>query len=101
MTKSSSTKIITVLAVFAGFIASSCTSMVTEEQLIMLRDLRTRQTNLQSELERVKSDTRALESELARAKSASDECDRKRKNLEAKLQDWPNVWPDYNPNESK
>lgn len=87
------------LAVGAVIFASSCTSMVTEEQLIMLQDLRDQKASLSAEIKRVQDDTRALQSQLNAAKATADDCERRRKYVEDKLKNWPNSWPDFNPNE--
>jgi len=87
------------LALGGILMSSSCTSMVTEQQLAMLKDLRNQKESLSAEIKRVQDDTRSLQSELSRKKADADECDRKKKFVEDKLRNWPNVWPDYNPNE--
>jgi septal ring factor EnvC (AmiA/AmiB activator) len=85
------------LALGGVIMSSSCTSMVTEEQLAMLQDLRNQKASLSAEIKRVQDDTRSLQSELSRKKADADDCERKKKFVEDKLKNWPNVWPDYDP----
>lgn len=85
------------LALGGVIMSSSCTSMVTDEQLVMLKDLRDQKASLSAEIKRVQDETRALQSELSRKKADAEDCEKKKKFVEDKLKNWPNVWPDYNP----
>jgi hypothetical protein len=39
-----------------------------------------------------------LEGEIKSSQAVADDCNKRRKFVEDKLKNWPNVWPDYTPN---
>jgi uncharacterized protein YlxW (UPF0749 family) len=84
----------------AGLLAgTACTSMVTEQQLAMLQDLRDQKASLTAEIKRYQDDTRSLQSELQQKQANANDCEGRKKFVEDRLKDWPNVWPDFNPAE--
>lgn len=95
-----SVKKVLVLAIFTVFAILSltdCTPMITEEQKIMLQELRRKERSLGDEISKINSENVRLESEIKNAQSVADDCNKKRKFIEDKLKTWPNVWPDYTP----
>ena len=66
----------------------NCTSMVTEEQLAQLDELRKAEKSLTNEIAEKKSEKAGLQKEL---KSRQAEF------VKGKLSQWPNVWPDWSP----
>jgi septal ring factor EnvC (AmiA/AmiB activator) len=87
------------VAFIAGSIfISSCSNKITEEQLVQLKDLRHQEKNLTESLMKKKAENSALEKEIKARKSELNDCSKTSDFIKQKLAQWPNVWPDYNPN---
>lgn len=84
--------------IFAGssLFLTDCTSMITEEQLAMLQDLRRQEAQLTENIQTAKSDLNRLKSELKSRESELNDCNQKTQFVKDKLSQWPNVWPDNN-----
>lgn len=96
-----STKVLKTTAAAIIFVASSlfltdCTSMITEEQLAMLQDLRRQEAQLTENIQTAKADLNKLKSELKSRESELNDCNDKTQFVKDKLSQWPNVWPDNN-----
>lgn len=76
---------------------TGCTSMITEQQLAQLQELRKQERSLKQDINSAKSDISNLESEIKSRQSELDDCTKKADFIKSKLGQWPNVWPDYNP----
>ncbi|MFW6232605.1 MAG: hypothetical protein ACOC4D_01050, partial [Bacteroidota bacterium] len=76
---------------------TDCTSMITEEQLAELQDLRRQERSLREEIANVNSNISKIEAELRARKSELDDCNEEKKFVQDKLSQWPNVWPDWTP----
>lgn len=76
---------------------TGCTSMITEEQMAQLQELRKQERSLKQEINSTKSDISNIESEIRSRQSELDDCTEKADFIKSKLGQWPNVWPDYNP----
>jgi hypothetical protein len=72
--------------------------MITEEQKIMLTELRRKEVSLGDEITKINSANMKLEGEIKSSQAVADDCNKRRKFVEDKLKNWPNVWPDYTPN---
>lgn len=90
--------ILAIFVVFAPLLLTDCTPMITEEQKIMLTELRRKEVSLGDEITKVNSANSKLEGEIKSSQVVADDCNKKRKFVEDKLKNWPNVWPDYTPN---
>lgn len=87
-------------ALFASSLfMTNCTPMVTEEQLLQLQDLRKKEKTLTGDISAKQVEIQKLEKELNARKAEVDNCNKDREFVKQKLAQWPNVWPDYNPNE--
>lgn len=75
----------------------SCTSMITEEQLAQLQELRKQEKSLKQEINTTKGDITNIEGEIRSRQSELDDCTKKADFIKTKLGQWPNVWPDYTP----
>lgn len=76
---------------------TSCTSMITEEQLAQLQELRKQEKSLKQDINSAKSEISKIESEIKSRQPELDDCNTKADFIKSKLGQWPNVWPDYNP----
>lgn len=83
----------------SSFLMTNCTPMVSEEQLLQLQDLRKKEKTLTADISAKQAEIQKLERELNARKAEVDNCNKDREFVKQKLSQWPNVWPDYNPNE--
>lgn len=92
-------KLISVIGICTALVLSSsfltnCTSMITEEQLIQLQDLRKRESQLNQDITGKTAEISKVEKELNARKAELDNCQKDREFVKQKLSQWPNVWPD-------
>ncbi|MFP4528096.1 MAG: hypothetical protein ACLFQX_06060 [Candidatus Kapaibacterium sp.] len=92
-----STAIVGSVIVGTSLMVTNCTSMVTEEQLAKLQDLRRQERQLQDDIGKKSTDLKKLESEISARQKEVNNCDEDLKFVKNKLDQWPNVWPDYSP----
>ncbi len=98
--KRTSSLIAIVSAIVAGVIfLGGCTAKITQEQLDRLNALYRNEAELQDKIAKAKSETSDLERELSARKKELNDCREKSDFIKKKLEDWPNVWPDWNPEE--
>jgi len=76
---------------------TSCTSMITEEQLAQLQDLRKKERQLTADISVKNSEISKIEPELNARKIELTDCNKDKDFIQQKLSQWPNVWPDYTP----
>lgn len=76
---------------------TSCTSMITEEQLAQLQDLRKKERQLNADISAKNSEISKIESELNSRNKELTDCNKDKDFIQSKLSQWPNVWPDYTP----
>lgn len=91
-------KVTAAALVFAGssLFLTNCTSMITEEQLAMLQDLRRQEAQLTENIQTAKSDLNRLKSELKSREAELNDCNSRTQFVKDKLSQWPNVWPENN-----
>ncbi len=92
-------KLVSVIGICSALLFSSnlltdCTSMITEEQLLKLQDLRKRESQLNQEISDKQTDMQKVERELNSRKTELNDCQKERDFIKQKLSQWPNVWPD-------
>lgn len=83
-------------------VISSCTSMITEEQLKKLEQLRQQERELKTDIKNKKSDISDLEKDLNDKMSQLQDCQKKTEFVNEKLAKpdcWPDCWPDWSPNQ--
>jgi septal ring factor EnvC (AmiA/AmiB activator) len=85
-----------ILVAFVLFV-SSCTSMITEEQLQQLNELRKQERSLTEMIDKKKQQKSRLEQELKSRQVELDDCQKKKEFVQDKLSKWPDIWPDYKP----
>jgi len=86
-----------IIIVGAGLVLSSCTCKIKEDQLSKLAELRRQERSLTSEISDVQNAKAKVDRELQTRKSEYNDCDGKRTIVKQRLSVWPNIWPDYTP----
>lgn len=76
---------------------SSCTSKITEEQMMQLQELRKQERSLQDAISNKKGELNRLKDEINMRKSELRSCEGERDLIKQRLSQWPNIWPDYQP----
>ncbi len=74
-----------------------CSNKITEEQLAQLKELRKQERSLTAKISDIKSDKAAVEKELNARKAEMKKCQEDTEFVKKKLSQWPNVWPDWKP----
>ncbi len=87
--------------IFSAASFTSCTPKVTDEQLAQLDELRRKERSLNQEIANTKSEYAKLERELKARQAELEKCKEDKAFVQGKLQAWPNVWPDWSPEEEK
>ncbi len=83
--------------IIASISLTSCTSMITEEQLAQLQELRRKDRQLNEDISNKNAEINKIESEINARKKELNDCNKERDFVKQKISEWPNVWPDYNP----
>lgn len=100
--KSLKSKILTGSAVLSvALFLTACPSKITEEQLAQLQELRKAEASLKQQLSEKKSEKAGLERELSSREAELKKCQEDTDFVKRKLSQWPNVWPDWKPEEPK
>lgn len=86
------------IIIAGSLLVSSCTSKITEEQLMQLRELRKQEKNLTEMIQKKKDEKSKIEKELAARKAELDKCKETKAFVQDKLSKWPDIWPDWSPN---
>ena len=81
----------------SSFLLDSCTSMVTEEQLAKLDELRREEQSLRQQIAEKQDEKASLERELNARQAELDDCSKDKQFVQDKLAQWPDVWPDWKP----
>ncbi len=94
--------LMTAAAICSGLVVStaifsSCTPMITEEQLALLQDLRKKERTLNQDILTKQSEISKIEAEVNAKQGELNDCTKKKEFVMQKLQQWPNVWPDAVP----
>ena len=72
--------------------------MIKEEQQAMINQLRTEEKQLNSDIAKADSDKGRITNELNNRQAEVRRCDEQRAFVQDKMNKWPNIWPDYDPN---
>ncbi len=84
-------------AIGIALLASSCRPMVTPEQLQTLKSQREQKASLTEQIAAQKKEASKIKSEIGARKAELKKCQEDSDFIKQKLSQWPNVWPDYNP----
>lgn len=90
---------LSMLVLAAGLFMSSCSNKITDEQLTQLDGLRRDEAKLNAQISQVKDAKSRLEAELNARKAELKQCEDKVNFIKEKLATWPDVWPDWKPNQ--
>lgn len=88
-----------VLVVSFGLGLGSCTSKITEEQLMTLKELRKEERNLSEQIRKKQDEKSKLEAEIKARKGDLKKCQDEVDFIKQKLALWPDIWPDWKPGE--
>lgn len=84
---------LTIVVAAASFGFSGCSSKITEEQMATLRTLRGEERSLNETIQSKRDEISRLQGELERRNGELRDCNERKAQLQGKLQNWPNVWP--------
>jgi outer membrane murein-binding lipoprotein Lpp len=87
------------LSLLAIAIASTaiagCSSKITQEQLAELQSLRQQEQTMNTQIRQREQDKARLQGEINARRAELDRCNTNRQFVQGKLQQWPDVWPDW------
>lgn len=86
-------------AVGFGLILTSCTCKIKEEQQAMINQLRTSEKALGADIQKAESDKAKIASEINARQGEVRRCNEKKAFVQDKMARWPDVWPDWSPNQ--
>jgi peptidoglycan hydrolase CwlO-like protein len=72
---------------------AGCPSMITEEQLAQLQELRKKERSLNQEIADAQSEISKIEAEVNARQRELDDCNDRLEFVKDKLSKWPDVWP--------
>ncbi len=88
---------ITSAIVISIFFFTNCTSMITEDQMSQLEELRHQESSLSDQIKKANNEVSKMKSELNARHAELKKCKEDREFITNKLGKWPLVWPDYKP----
>jgi len=88
-----------IVIVGVGLVLTGCTCKIKDDQHSKLAALRQQERSLQSEIQDAQNTKSRIDRELQTRKSEYNDCDAKREIVKQRLSVWPNIWPDYTPNQ--
>lgn len=86
------------LVIAAVVFTSSCTPMITEQQMQELRDLRQTERDYQLKIKEKDDMKKKLDQELKSRLAELNKCQKDLEFVKEKSKNWPDVWPDWDPN---
>ncbi len=84
-----------ILVTAGATMLASCSSKITDEQLAELQKLRNQEQTLTQQINAAKQERSKLQGEVKAQQSQLDQCNSNKQFVNGKLQQWPNVWPDW------
>ncbi|MBI2793424.1 MAG: hypothetical protein HYX66_02085 [Ignavibacteria bacterium] len=83
----------------AALLLTSCTCKIKEEQQAMINQLRTSDKQLTADIKKAEGDKTKILAEVTSRQGEVRRCTEKKAFVQDKMNRWPNVWPDWNPNQ--
>lgn len=81
-----------------ALVLTSCTCKIKDEQLAQIRQLRTEEKQIAADILKAESDRTRIQGELASRQGDVRKCNERKAFVQSKLGQWPNIWPDWDPN---
>lgn len=75
----------------------SCSSKITEEQLMTLKELRKEERSLSEQIKKKQDEKSKLEVEIKTRRTELKKCQDEVDFIKQKLALWPDIWPDWKP----
>lgn len=97
-TKRRGAGVLAIAAIGASLVLTSCTCKIKEEQMAAISQLRTEERQLTADIEKATGDKSRVSGELSTRENEVRNCNQKKAFVQDKLNKWPSVWPDYDPN---
>lgn len=85
----------------SALMMTDCTSKITEEQMQELQELKRRESSLNDKIADINAELTKLRQELKSIQTDLNKCNEDKAFVESKLANWPDVWPDWSPNEAE
>lgn len=92
------TGVVAAAAFGAALVLTSCTCHIKEEQQAMINQLRTEERQLNDDIAKAEKDKSRIGNELASRQGEVRKCNERKAFVQDKMNKWPNIWPDWNPN---
>lgn len=86
------------VVILSSMTFTSCNPKITDEQLAMLQELRKKERSLQQQIADTEREISKVKNELSARKAELKDCNEDTEFVKQKLSQWPDVWPDYDPN---
>lgn len=83
----------------AAFLLASCTCKIKEEQQAMINQLRTSEKQISADIQKTEADKTKILAEVTSRQGEVRRCNEKKAFVQDKMARWPDVWPDWNPNQ--
>jgi outer membrane murein-binding lipoprotein Lpp len=83
----------------AALLLTSCTCKIKEEQQAMINQLRTSEKQLSADIQKAEGDKTKILAEVTSRQGEVRRCNEKKAFVQDKMARWPDVWPDWNPNQ--
>ena len=87
------------LLIAGSLLITDCTSKITQEQLQQLQELKRKESSISDQISQYSSEIGKLREELKQLQAKAKECEENKAFVEDKLKSWPDVWPDWTPNQ--
>ncbi len=85
-------------AIFSSsVIMTSCSCKVTDEQLAQIAELRRQQKTISAKVTSTQNEKAKMNRELQNRQAEADDCNKRKDIVKQRLNQWPNIWPDYTP----
>ena len=90
--------LLTAAAACAVLLLTSCTCKIKEEQQAMINQLRTDSKQYTEDMKKAEADKSKILAELNARQGEVRQCNEKKAFVQDKMNKWPNIWPDWDPN---
>jgi outer membrane murein-binding lipoprotein Lpp len=92
------TSMLATAALGAALVLTSCTCHIKEDQQAMINQLRTNEKQLNADIAKAEGDKTRIMKELSAREAEVRTCNERKAFVQDKMNKWPNIWPDWDPN---